>query len=102
MAEAIDKSPTPGTQRAAERVKDVIREGLEDRYPPGTAFVAVDVPGASKAIKRYSLAGRPMVLMFPDGTERRIEPTARRSSWLTRSKRFRLRRGSRPRTYSIR
>jgi hypothetical protein len=101
MAETLSKGPTPGVKLAAERIKAIAAEGLEDRYPPGTAFVALDMPGASEAIGRYVRMGRPVVLIYDDGFERMIQ-TPRKIKpggllgFLSRRRRFRARRARIP------
>jgi hypothetical protein len=85
MAETLREDATPGVRRTAERIKAIAREELEDTYPSDTAFVALDMPGAAQAIGRYVRAGRRVVLVYEDGTERMIQvPRKARSGVLTR------------------
>lgn len=68
---------TPGSELASKRFDAAIDDAIEerpDRYPNGSAFVGADVPYLGQSLARYVREGRPVVLVYPDGAERIIEP----------------------------
>ncbi len=77
MATISSKKRTPGSVLASERFDAAIDEAIEgrpDRYPNGSEFVGADVPWLGKVIAESAREGRPVVLVYPDGAERIIEP----------------------------
>jgi hypothetical protein len=64
---------TAGTEAAIERVKGLAKTD-ESAYPPGTAFVAADLPDFDKIFLRYAAERRPVVIIFPTGQETYYEP----------------------------
>lgn len=77
MATVSKKTRTPGSILASERFDAAIEDGLAERparYPNGAAFVGADIPGLGKVLARNAREGRPVVLVYPDGEERVLEP----------------------------
>jgi hypothetical protein len=77
MATVSNKKRTPGSEMASKRFDAAIDDAIEerpDRYPNRSAFVGADIPNLGQSLARYALEGRPVVLVYPDGAERIIEP----------------------------
>jgi hypothetical protein len=73
----VTKKRTLGSELASKRFDAAIDDAIEerpDRYPNGSAFVGADVPYLGESLARYAREGRPVVLVYPDGVERIIEP----------------------------
>jgi hypothetical protein len=77
MATVSNKQRTPGSVLASERFDAAIEDAIEERperYPNGSAFVGADMPGLGQVLARNAREGRTVVLVYPDGAERIIEP----------------------------
>lgn len=77
MATVTNKRRTPGSVLASERFDAAIEDAIEERperYPNGSVFVGADLPDLGSALARDIREGRPVVLVYPDGAERIIEP----------------------------
>lgn len=77
MAAVSKETRTPGSILASERFDAAIEDGLAERparYPNGAAFVGADMPGLGDVLARHAREGRPVVLVYPDGEERVLEP----------------------------
>lgn len=86
---------TPAGELAAERMDAAIAAATAGApiYPNGTAFVAADMPQLGSVLARHAREYRPVVLVYRDGSERLLTPTAETGSFqeLTRARlRFRL------------
>ncbi len=70
-------SRTPGSILASERFDAAIEDGIAERparYPNGAVFVGADLPGLGEIFARDVREERAIVLVYPDGEERIIEP----------------------------
>lgn len=67
----------PGCELASARFDAAIDDAIEerpDRYPNGSVFMGADLSDLGEALARNIREGRPVVLVYPDGAERIIEP----------------------------
>jgi hypothetical protein len=79
MATVTDNSRTPGSELASRRFDAAIEDAIAERpsqYPNGASFVGADLPGLGAILAEYAREERPVVLVYPDGSERIIEPHA--------------------------
>lgn len=69
--ETLSPHNSPATEAAFDRLDSAIEGTLEGRttHPSGTAFVPADHPDVAGTIRRYLDEGRPVVLVYDDGTE---------------------------------
>jgi uncharacterized protein with von Willebrand factor type A (vWA) domain len=77
MATVSKNTRTPGSILASERFDAAIEDGIAGRparYPNGAAFVGADLPSLGQILARDALEERAVVLVYPDGEERIIEP----------------------------
>jgi hypothetical protein len=77
MATVSKNTRTPGSILASERFDAAIEDGIAGRparYPKGAAFVGADLPGLGDILARDAREERAVVLVYPDGEERIIEP----------------------------
>jgi hypothetical protein len=77
MATVTNAKRPPGCELASARFDAAIDDAIEERperYPNGSVFVGADLPGLGRALARDIREGRPVVLVYPDGMERIIEP----------------------------
>lgn len=79
---------TPAMQRILEKVANAEELFMRDEwpYPNHASFVPSDVPEAGKEITRDLREMKTVILVYPDGTERWIEP---REPGLLRRRRLR-------------
>ena len=73
----VNKKRPPGCELASKRFDAAIEDAIEerpDRYPNRSAFVGADLPDLGQTLARYAREWRPVVLVYPDGAERIIEP----------------------------
>lgn len=77
MATVSKNIRTPGSILASQRFDAAIEDGIAERparYPNGASFVGADLPGLGEILARDALEERAVVLVYPDGEERIIEP----------------------------
>jgi hypothetical protein len=77
VAKVNDNKRPPGCELASMRFDAAIEDAIEERperYPNGSTFVGADMPGLGRALARNAREGRTVVLVYPDGAERIIEP----------------------------
>lgn len=77
MATVTNEKRPPGCELASKRLDAAIEDAIEERperYPNGSAFVGADMSGLGQVLARYAREGRTVVLVYPDGAERIIEP----------------------------
>ena len=77
MAMVSKNTRTPGSILASERFDAAVEDGIAGRparYPNGAAFVGADLPGLGEILARDAREERAVVLVYPDGEERIIEP----------------------------
>ena len=77
MATMNKKKRPPGSELASKRFDAAIDDAIEERperYPNGSTFVGADMPGLGRALAENAREGRTVVLVYPDGAERIIEP----------------------------
>lgn len=61
---------TPGLDAALDLFTRVaVDPDMDDRYPNGTVFIAVDSPHTSKFIANAIADRKPIALVFPDGSD---------------------------------
>jgi hypothetical protein len=67
---------TPSQSWAEEHFRHAVDSALEGGpvYPRGAVFVPADDLGAVRVALGYAREGRPLVLVFPDGEERVLQP----------------------------
>ncbi len=71
------KTRTPGSVLASQRFDAAIEDGIAERparYPLGATFVGADLPGLGAILAKKAREGGAVVLVYPDGEERVIEP----------------------------
>ncbi len=77
MATISKDARTPGSILASQRFDAAIEDGIAERaarYPHGAAFVGADLPGLGEILARNAREDRAVVLVYPDGEERIVEP----------------------------
>jgi hypothetical protein len=77
MAAISDRTRTPGSVLASQRMDAAIEDAIAERparYPNGAAFVGADMPGLGEILARNAREGHAVVLVYPDGEEWVIEP----------------------------
>lgn len=69
--ETLSHTNSVATEAAFDRMDAAIEGTLAGRaaYPSGTAFVPADHPDVAGTIRRYLDEGRPVVLVYDDGSE---------------------------------
>jgi hypothetical protein len=68
---------TPGTDASFDLLARIaIDPASDERYPDGTVLIPADSPNASRLISRAIDAGRPIALVFPDGSDVVARPPA--------------------------
>jgi len=72
MGAVVDRG-TPATDLAARRVAELAISD-QDVYPDGAVFLAADLPDFGRIIHRELLEGSAIVVIYPDGRERLVEP----------------------------
>jgi hypothetical protein len=73
----IETARTLGSQLASERMDAAIEDaiaGRRPRYPADAVFIGADLPTLGDLLAGYAREQRPVVLVYPDGAERVINP----------------------------
>lgn len=65
---AVDSKSTPATEIMFERITAKI-ENDEFDYPNDVSFIAADNPRFGEVVRNQLLGERPLVVVYPDGTE---------------------------------
>lgn len=81
----MDRS-TVATDLAFKRVAELAVSD-QDVYPDGAVFLAADIPDFGRIIYRELLEGSAIVVIYPDGRERLVEPRDPRRETLARAER---------------
>jgi hypothetical protein len=70
MDELAHSKNTPGTDAAFDTLARIAVDPENDeRYPSGTVLIPADSPDASALISQAIREGKPMTLVFPDGSD---------------------------------
>jgi hypothetical protein len=77
---AVSKSTnTPALEIIFDRVTSLLEaDEFDDSYPNDTVFIAADLSDFGKVISRALLKEKPIVVVYPDGSERVIPATTAR------------------------
>jgi len=70
---AIAGRNTDATELAFDRITELMLADEID-IPNRAVFVPADLPGFGEVMKRRLAEDRPIVVIYPDGTERLIQP----------------------------
>jgi hypothetical protein len=70
---AVASNNTPATDLAFDRVAELIVADEID-VPNRSVFIPADIPDFGSVMRRALLEERPIVVIYPDGCERVIEP----------------------------
>ncbi len=70
---AIAGKNTPATELAFDRVTELLLADEID-VPNDSVFVPADMPGFDRAMNRRLLEDKPIVVIYPDGSEQVIQP----------------------------
>jgi hypothetical protein len=69
LSEDTQRPAHPAVERASETAIRAILNDEEERYPPGTAFVSLDMPDAREVFERLVREETPIALVLPDGRD---------------------------------
>lgn len=74
----VDRPESAAAALAAERFRLATDLAVEGRspYPNGAAFVASDLANFGETVARYARERLPIVIVYPDGDERVLTPSA--------------------------
>lgn len=70
---AVGSANTRATDLAFDRVVELLLAD-EAEYPNDTALVPADLPDFEQIVSAERLQGRPVLVVYPDGSERLIKP----------------------------
>ena len=75
MSASVDSTKsTEATDLATRRVIELATGSAPDAYPDDVVFIPADIPDFGQALGRALLERSPIVVVYPDGRERLIEP----------------------------
>lgn len=74
MNPGADRELRPGHERAFEIFRATALDDKETAYPNGARFIGADMPGFETSLHRALREKEPVVVVYPDGDVRILEP----------------------------